>query len=151
MYLPLSICTHSTFTSFRAKSTSTLRRIWAEEQVLCSWADAKNLASGIFVNGGVLEQFKLRICDAAPLRHLHVALDPLAGILYRLVKFGLIFFLSFSFVARPSRRSTLHRLSTQRVYLRFRSFAQKSTVPSLGSRRRMLRMSVSSASVCWLE
>ena len=50
----------------------------------------------------------------------------------------------------PSLRITRQRLSTVRVYPRFRIRAHSSTIPSLGFRRCISAMSLSSSGVCWL-
>lgn len=48
------------------------------------------------INGGVLEQAKLRVRNAPAGHHLHVYLDPLAGIGHLLIRLGFICFLLLS-------------------------------------------------------
>jgi len=55
------------------------------------------------INGGVLEQAKLRVRNAPAGHHLHVYLDPLAGIGHLLIRLGLIRF----FLLSPRKQSQL--------------------------------------------
>ena len=45
--------------------------------------------AGELVNGGILEQAKFRVCHTLARHHLHIYLDPLAGIGHLLVRLGL--------------------------------------------------------------
>ena len=67
------------------------------------------------IDGGILEQTKLRICDALPRHDLHIYLNALSGMGHLLIR--LYFFLFFCFFAgnSPCLRITRNRLSGRRV------------------------------------
>ena len=71
--------------------------------------------TGELVNGGVLEQTEFRVCNAPAGHHLHIHLNPLAGIGHLLIRLGFVRFFLLGAGNNPNLRMTRNRLSGRRV------------------------------------
>ena len=77
--------------------------------------DGKKAQTCELINGGVLVQVQLRVCDVAVGHYLHIYLNPLARIGHLLIGLGLIGRLLFFLGNRPSFLVTRSSLSGRRV------------------------------------
>ena len=108
-------------------------------------AGSQKAESGERINGGILEQAQLRIGNAASRDRLPICPDPLSRIGHLPVRPGRIgLFLLFPRKYIITRNSLSGRQVHPRCLRRCRSSAR----PSCGLRRRISRISFSSASVC---
>lgn len=106
--------------------------------------------AGKLINGSVLKQAQLRVCNTHTGYCLHAHLDSLAGIGHLLIKHWLVSLFLSAWRKRPSLRMTRNKLYGQRVYPRYRSRCHSSTMPRLELRRRISLISLSSFCMCWL-
>ena len=54
------------------------------------WIGGQEAQTGELINGGVLVQTQFRVCDTTTRNHLHIHLDPLAGIGHLLIGLGFV-------------------------------------------------------------